>query len=226
MPTPLVYLVDPLTELEQFGLSYEFLDQFVPRPVEVEVIVGGALGVAQFAWRNQGAPDYGNPRQSQAAAPWQTRLSDVFADVTFTAGTYVANEVYTIDEIGNVTHTGTGPAITAARFDQRLAITKAVSLEALSRMAPNVTPPVYAVGDEIKLKVAAIVAYELKSTKGLAPLPTEVGDNNLLVRAKEARDYLDAIGDSDQTPQGVVDSTPTTQTDDLFAAVSDDPRDW
>lgn len=229
MPTALTYLVDPITELEQYGLSAEFLEQFVPRPVALVVIVGGALGVAQFAWKKQDAPDYGNPRTSQAGATWSTRLSDVFIDVVFPAGAYVQDEVYTIAEDGTVAVQagGTGPAgVTASRYDLRKTVTKAVSLEAVSRMSPTVTPPVFAVGEDIKAKVAAIVAYELKSITGLAPLPTEVGDNNLLLRAKEARDYLDAIGDGEQTPQGVQDSTPATQVGNLFATQSDDRRGW
>jgi hypothetical protein len=225
VPTPLVCLIDPLTELEQYGLSYEFLQQFAPRPVEVQVTTGGVLGAMQIAWRFLGAVNYGDPKKSTSGSTWAPRLSDVYADVTFPAGTYVQGAVYVIDEAGAVTTPGGSPAITAARFDLRKTITKSVSDEALARM--SVEPPVFAVGDDVKGAVGRIAAYELKSVLGLAPTGAAIGDENLLVRATQARQYLDDIGARKITTPGLVDSSDEAAVGaGLFDAESDEPRGW
>jgi hypothetical protein len=225
VPTPLVYLVDPLTELEQYGLSYEFLQQFEPRPIEVQITTGGALGAMQIAWRFQGTQNYSDPLKSTAAGSWAPRLSDVYADAVFPAGTYVVDSVYVIDAAGAVTTPGGSPAITASRFDLRKTATKAASDEAIARM--SLEPPVYAVGDDVRGAVGRIAAYELKSIKGLAPTGAAIGDENLLVRATQAREYLDLIGQDKIESPGLIDSSDVAaDTSNLFATDSDPERGW
>jgi hypothetical protein len=114
-------------------------------------------------------------------------------------------------------------------FDEEIieANLQAVTDEALGRMAPTVTPPITAWGADIKGACARIAVYELKSLTGLAPVQSAVGDENLLVRAQQARDYLDAIGQGKIQPIGLVDSSADGEAGGVIVAMaSDDQRGW
>lgn len=79
------------------------------RIIKVKVSTGGTIGTAQFQFAlDTGA--YGAPVLSVAAAPWQYRVPGTLATLAFAAGTYVANDVYTVATTGVVTLVGTGPA--------------------------------------------------------------------------------------------------------------------
>ena len=104
---------------------------------------------------------------------------------------------------------------------------QAVTDEALGRMQPTVVPPITAWGADVKGAVGRIAAYELKSLVGLGSTAVSVGDENLLVRAQQARAWLDSVGDGDITPQDLVDSSDDGLAGDSgFAVSSDDQRGW
>lgn len=84
---------------------------------------------------------------------------------------------------------------------------QAVTDEALGYMAPAVVPPLTAWGSDIKQKVADLLMYELKSWLGLAPQEAAVGDENIILRAQAARDWLKSVGLGQVTPQDVEDAS-------------------
>lgn len=83
------------------------------RIILAKVTTGGALATAQFAFSVDGAA-YGTPVVS-AAGPWVTSPTGVpLVKLTFPAGTYVLNEVYTFNTDGTITQSGAGPLPTQA----------------------------------------------------------------------------------------------------------------
>lgn len=106
---------------------------------------------------------------------------------------------------------------------------QAVTDECLGRMGPAVTPPLLSWGSDIRANASRILAYELKSIKGLAPTNVAVGDENLLVRATQAREWFDAVGRGEIKPQDLEDSggLSTSPESTRFAGWSSKPlRGW
>lgn len=106
----------------------------------------------------------------------------------------------------------------------------AYTAEAFSRLGGSVVPPLSSWGDDIRAAVAKICVYELLSSKGLAPANVADGDANVLLRAQQARDYLDSIRqrwEADGTiPYGVVDSRSSSSGRSIVMPISDDPIGW
>lgn len=107
------------------------------------------------------------------------------------------------------------------------AILQAVTDECVGRMAPAVAPPLVNWGSDIRMKCAAIAVYELKSLLGLAPAGAAPGDENVIIRAQEARAWFDAVGDGEITPADPFeDSSGSDSGGAIIEAVSDEPRGW
>jgi len=86
------------------------------------------------------------------------------------------------------------------------------------------TAPILSWDEDVTLKWACIVVYELKSNAGMAPQQASVGDENIFLRAKAARDWFRDLGTGDASSPGIVGSS--TVSGSLPDAVSDDPRGW
>ncbi len=78
------------------------------RVIKVKVTTGGALATAAFAFSVDNGI-YGTPIVS-SAGPWTTSVAGTLTKLTFPAGTYVLNDVYTISTAGVVSLVGTSPA--------------------------------------------------------------------------------------------------------------------
>lgn len=104
---------------------------------------------------------------------------------------------------------------------------QSVTDEALGRMQPAIVGPLSSWGADLKGAVGRIVAYELKSLRGLGSTSVSVGDENLLVRAQQARAWLDDVGAGKITPQDIVDSSDDGEAGDSgYSITSDDQRGW
>ena len=106
---------------------------------------------------------------------------------------------------------------------------QAVTDEALGRIAPAYVAPLLSWGSDLKAACARILAYELKSITGIAPTNVAAGDENLLLRAQAAREWLDRVGKGEIELQGVVDSStgaPGTAKSNYVPAISDPLRGW
>jgi len=204
--------VDLITpdDLLQLGATSDFQAPFRLRPLLVQIVVGGALGVMTFQWKRKDDTAYGPVHSSEAAAPWALALADPgFGVLTFADGTYVAGDVYTVSSAGVVTGgsaTGVG-LLSATRFDViALACTSATS-KGVTWLKPRCVPPILSVGLQIKQWLVCIAKDDLKGRDGLAPEGTGVGDDNTRARAKDAEAQLKAIGASADRPDDLVDSS-------------------
>jgi hypothetical protein len=219
-------------ELEQYGATAAFLDQFVPGTVELQVTTAGALGTMQFAWRRRGETSWNAPILSDAGATWAKRISPAFVDLVFVDGAYVvpATDVpsYLVSTSGAVTPVGTAiSAVTATRWDVRQTTGQAATDKALSRMAPKVVPPLSAWGSDLKAAAAALWIYELKTLVGMSPGNAGTGDENVRLRALDAEDWLRGVGRGDVKPQNLVDSSSGGKGGGLLVyPVSNPPRGW
>lgn len=84
------------------------------RVVLAKITTAGVLGTMQVSFSVDGGA-YSDPVLSSASAPWQTSPPGApLVKLSFPAGTYVLNEVYTLATTGVITKTGAGPAITQA----------------------------------------------------------------------------------------------------------------
>lgn len=73
-----------------------------------KVTTGGTLGTAQFAFSVNGGA-YSTPVVS-GTGPWSYFVPGTLTTLTFAAGTYVLNDVYTTNTDGSCTLSGSGPA--------------------------------------------------------------------------------------------------------------------
>lgn len=98
----------------------------------------GALGTMQFQVAI-GSGSYGPLVTSVASGPWSYQIpGQYFTTAIFTAGTYVAGDVYTLNLDGTVTRTGSGPATLldtstnspVDAYDIRVLVTKSGALGA------------------------------------------------------------------------------------------------
>lgn len=217
-------LLVTVAELPQYGMSSAFLDQFVPRVLEVQVTTGGAIGTMAVAWRNRGDASFSASIQSIGSAPWSLVIGEAFATLAFPSGTYVLDEVYTIDAAGAVT--GGSQLVTATRYDLRQSVAQSVTDEALGRIYPEYTAPLTSWGSDLRGYVARIIAYELQSIVGMSPSSAALGDENLRQRAHDARATLDLVGKGQIPLQGIVDSSTAIGDGILVDIASDDQRGW
>lgn len=198
------------TDLPRYGMSSDFLSQFAVRPLTVQIVAGGALGAMTFQWQRQGDPAFSAVINSEAAPPWVSGLDDPgFAILTFAAGTYNANDSYTISSQGVVTG-GSGSGIgliSATRFDVRQdACVEAVSLT-VTWLQPRCVPPVLSVGSQIQGWMGDLVSYRLRSRQGMTPPDAGAGDDNVRLRAVNAQTELQKIGASTDRPPDIVDGS-------------------
>jgi hypothetical protein len=200
-----------VTDLQQLGASSDFLVQFQPRPLTVQIVAGGALGVMTWQWQQVGDSAFSSviSSEAQGGAAWSYSLSDPgFGVLTFPDGTYVINTTYLVSSTGSVTPGASAYAgLTATRFDARLLACIEVTSLAVTWMQPRVVPPVISVGQQIVGWLADIVMYRLRSRQGMTPPEAGAGDDNVRLRAKDAEAQLKAIGASADRPPDIVDSS-------------------
>lgn len=197
-------------DLLQYGASSDFVSQFQPRPLTVQIVAGGVLGPMTFQWQQQGDPAWSAVVASEAFAPWPWLLTDPgYGTLTFAAGTYNAGDVYTVSSIGTVTGGSSGGIglLSATRYDIRALTCTAVTSKAVTWMQPRVVPPVISVGPQIKQWLAALAIYDLRSRQGMTPPDAGAGDDNQRLRAVDAEKQLRQIGGSEDRPPDIVDSS-------------------
>lgn len=228
--TPLVLL----TELEQYGIDWKFIDRFVPRPLLISISTGGALGVMQYTWQkidvgqNDTSPPY--PTLATLAGAWSQRIAEAYADLTFAPGAYVQSTTYTLDVAGNV-YPGAGAiaGLTASRYDLRTTNIQAATDLALGWMAPAVIPPLSVWGADMKSKAAALWAGLMLGIRGAAPVEVSPGDERVLTDAHEAIEWFKSVGRGEVTPQNLGDSSDPNQITSgglQLLPVSKPPRGW
>lgn len=88
-----------------------------------------------------------------------------------------------------------------------LANIQSASDEASSYLANQYELPILAWGNDVKGVVSKIAAYEFLSVRGLNP-DGSASDQNVKDRAKDARQWLQMVGQGKATPVGIQDSTP------------------
>jgi hypothetical protein len=216
-------LVTP-AQLSRYNVPSSFLAQFEPRPFQLQITTGGALGTMAFAWQWAGdTSGYSAPIVSDAGSSWPYTLEDVFADLTFAAHTYVLNTVYTIDRNGVVTG---GSEVTASRFDLRQNACSAVTREAMTLMRDAIRPPLVAWDDDATTHAAAWAYEILKRGRGLAPADAAPGDANVLGGGAAARKYFEMIGEKGK-PDSMTDTSPTVDGPLIpVYPTGDTPRNW
>lgn len=215
-------------DLPSYGLSWEFLEQFRPRPLVVEITVAGALGTMRWRWRWSDAEAWSDPVLSSTTAPNVVRVEEAYAVLSFAAGTYVADKSYEVSEAGEVTPgSGALDALTASRFDLRALHRQAATDDALGWMAPKVVPPLTAWGSDLRSHVARLVAVRLKKIRGIAPRDVGLGDGVLLDDEERMEKWFRAVGDGFVKLQDLVDSSAGGRGGGLLAYPSSrEPRGW
>lgn len=215
-------------DLLRYGISGEFLAQFDLRPVEVAVDAAGALGTAAVKWRWLGEETYSPAIASSSRAPWLWSPAGSFAVLTFAAGTYVLDSVYTIDEDGTITRTGGAIAtVTATRFDVVEDKIAEKTARALSLMRPRKEPAITSWGADVRGAVAAMVRYGLKDYVGFAPSAAAVGDAQIVTENERAEEFLARIGTGQELPPDMVDSSADGAGAGLMVrATGADSRGW
>lgn len=204
-------LITP-SDLLQNGATSDFLAQFVPRPLSVQIMTAGPLGTMQFAWQQQIDTAYSATIPSESVAPsWSSDLADPgFGTLTFAPGTYNAGDIYTVSSQAVVTG-GTGSGIglvSATRFDPRLVACARATSDGCTWMQPRVVSPVISVGPQIIGWFADVASFYLRSRQGMTPAGAGNGDDNVRLRYETAEKQLKAIGVSQQRPPDIVDSSP------------------
>lgn len=143
------------------------------RIVRAKVSTGGTLGTAQVQFSvDNGA--YSTAVLSSASAPWVYTVPGTLVKLSFPAGTYVLNDVYTANLNGTVSLVGTGPAgVTQASspvdaYDVRITIATAG--------APGVGAFTYSVdGGNVTSGVIAIPGGGVYSIPGTGVVLTFAG---------------------------------------------------
>jgi hypothetical protein len=197
-------------DLLRYGMSSDFLAQFQLRPLTVQIVAGGGLGAMSWQWQQAGDSAFSALFPSEAAPPWAWSLTDPgFGILTFATGTYNANDVYNVSTAGVVTG-GSGGGIgliSASRFDVRQdACIWAIST-AITWMTPRVVAPVLSVGPQIFGWIADLAIFKLRSRQGLAPPGAAVADDQVRLNYEIAEKNLKLIGESQDRPPDLVDSS-------------------
>lgn len=211
-------------KLPRYGLAPEFLAQFDVRPLEVQIVAGGALGTMAARWRALGSDEWSEPVTSSTRAPWGWSPPGAFTALSFAAGTYGEGVFYTVDEAGTVTSTGTG--LTATRYDCVDDAIAAATGEAIMRMRPKKEPSITAWGAEIERAVAMLVRYLLKDLVGFAPTDANVADFQIKDAAREARELFDKVGRGELSPWEMTDSSASGKGNVLTASMESDTPAW
>jgi hypothetical protein len=203
-----------LTELEQYGIAWRFVDKFTPRPVLITISTGGVIGTMQYTWQliDTGQQDTSAPYPTVAIAggAWSQRISDAYADLVWQPGTYLQSTSYTIDVAGNVyLGAGAGAGLSAARFDMRQVNIQAATDLALGWMAPAVVPPLASWGADVKSRAAGVWDGLMLDIRGAAPREASPGDDRVLARAREGEEWFKAVGRGEIAPQNLIDSSPS-----------------
>ena len=211
-PDPLIAAAD----LPKYGVPPAFLAGFAVVPIEIYISTSGVLGTMGFMWRERGGtnPDgtaaYSNEILSDAGASYTEPLDSVYAAVTFTAGSYIHTQTYSIDSSGTVTTSGSGPTITASRYDLPTNLCRAKTDEALTMMRPAVSPPLTAWGDAVRSHAASLVYAALKRARGATP-PSggQSGDDLVFDSERRAIAFFLSIGEGGK-PDSLSDTSSTT----------------
>jgi hypothetical protein len=224
---PHAYLV-PIAELPRYAITSAFLDQFEPRPIEILITAGGALGTMKLQWRLLGDADWSIEIASSPLTSWVLTLDEAFAILTFAAGSYVANSTYVVNELGAVTVAGGGiSTLTAARYDVRETESQATTDLCLGWMKPAVVPPLVSWGADIRGQYAFVLRGRLKRRLGLSSQQASVADENILLSEEKAEAWFKAVGAEEIEPVDLVDSSddgaPGSSSSELLMPVSDDP---
>jgi hypothetical protein len=164
------------------------------------------------------------PQVSSSRAPWSWSPPDVCGTLTFAAGTYDEGVVYTVDEAGTVTGDGGATGLTATRFDVVEDKIAAATGEAISYLGPRKELALVEWGAEIRAAVGKIVRYELKDLVGFAPTDANVADFQIKDAAREAREYLQAIGAGRINAYGMLDSSSDGKGSGLMVPILSDER--
>lgn len=203
-----------ISDLIQMGSSSEFLTQFQPRPLTVQIVTGGALGTMTWQWQQQGDTAFSAviSSEAQGGGAWSYALPDPgFGTLTFPDGAYVINTTYTISSATPTPTVTPGvgalAGLSATRFDCRQLSCIEVTSLAVTWMQPRVVPPVVSIGSQIVGWLADLVMYRLRSRQGMTPPEAGAGDDNVRLRAKDAETQLKAIGASADRPPDIVDSS-------------------
>ncbi len=198
-------------DLLLYGASSDFLDQFAPRPLTVEIVAGGALGAMTWAWKQAADSAFGSTIATEAIgiAPYVYSLPDPgFAALTFAPGTYVLGTTYGVSPSGIVTPgAGAFAGLSAVRTDLRQTFCLATQSKAITWLTPRVVPPVISVGQQIIEWMSSITIYGLRSRQGMTPADGGAGDDNLRARAEAAEKNLKEIGLSEDRPPDLADSS-------------------
>lgn len=224
-------LITP-AELPQYGAPSEWLAQFQPRPLAVQIITGGILGVMSFQWKRQEQDDntWSATIISEAGASSQFDLPDPgYGSLIFGAGSYSPTTSYVVGSTGIVTPgIGALNALTATRFDPRLVACTTATKKACTWMQPRIVGPVLSVGEDIKEWLAHTAIFSLLSRNGFAPASAEAGaDDNRRANAESAKRELKAIGAASERPADLVDSSTSQQGAGLNAyPLGDDLAGW
>lgn len=231
MPTcPPDPIVEPI-ELSQWGVPGPFLAQFRPLPMQVQIATPGALGVMAFVFRLVGETNWSNtPIVSTAGSSWLWTIDDqrnVYANLTFAPGSYVASSTYLVDAGGVVTPDNTAIAgLSATRFDMRANGSKVVTDEVLKLVRNAITPPLLLWDTAARRHAAAMVYAFLKRSKGATAQGAGVGDENVFDAERHAYAYFLDIGENGR-PDSWVDTSASTDGPLLGAyPESEPPRGW
>lgn len=231
-----------LGEAEQYGISWEFLDRFIPKPLLITIVTGGPLGTMTYTWQiiDVGQQDTSAtyPTVAVQTAPWSQRVPPAFVDLLWQPGAYVAATTYTIDTtvssnpqapIAGVVTPGPGAfnGLTATRFDVRLTNMQPATDHMLGWMAPAVVPPLNSWGSDLRMRTAHYWAGLLLGVRGAAPQDASPGDDRVLARANDAQEWAKSVGRGQSTPQNLVDSSSTAAPPGiLLMPQSDTDRGW
>lgn len=199
-----------VADLGRLGASSDFLAIFQPRPLLVQIVLGGVLGTMTWQWQLQGDSAWSGTINSEAITPWSSSPVDpAYAVLTFAAGTYVLGDTYVVSSTGVVTGgSGTGIGLlSATRFDPRADACDEVTSLGVTWMQPRVVPPVLSIGPQIAGWFFDLVKYRLRSRQGMTPAGAGAGDDNDRARAIDAEKNLKMIGASEDRPPDIVDSS-------------------
>ncbi len=226
MPCPPDYLVTP-AQLSRYSVPSSFLAQFAARPFLLKIDIAGALGVMAFSWQISGDSAWSGSIVSSAGTTWDATVDEVFADLTFAAGTYVVDTTYTVDANGTVTPGGGAiDAVTASLFDVRANACSAVTTEALTLMQDAVRQPLVTWGDDVRTHAAAWVFAILKRGKGATPQGAGEGDSNIFLAEDAARKFFAMIGEKGK-PASITDTSVSSDGPMIAAYPSGDTaRGW
>lgn len=221
-------LLVTVAELSHFGITAKVRARFRLRTLQIQIAAAGALGTMTFKWRALGDVDWSYVEQSSPAASFEFHLTDGFAVVTFGAGSYLVDSIYTINEAGTVTRTGGAiDTVTATRYDVLEQKCQAATDMAIEWMKPEVKPPLISWGQSVRENCANVVKYLLLSYPGMAPTDAAVGDSNVRLQFEDARTWFQRIGKGYPEPEDLVDSSTDAKPGHKFPApVSDEKTGW